>query len=268
MTKRETWYFAVLSTGLFSALFLALTFHSHTRFGDLTNASELTPMVKRGKEVWHEYNCVNCHTLFGEGAYYAPDLTNIASQRGDQYLIQFMKDPSQFYSVDDYGRLMPDLDMTDKEIRQVVAFLGWIDKVHNQDWPPRPIRVTGSPVSRTRKAAGSPPSGAVAQGRALFSSEEAGCDACHSTAEGVKIVGPSMAGLQSRAKKIIDRDGYTGDATTVKEYIRESILQPDAYIVPGKNHANNGVSLMPGNYKQRLRDKQVDQLVQYLMTLK
>ena len=36
-----------------------------------------------GKHVWHRKNCINCHTLLGEGAYYAPDLTKIAQQRGE-----------------------------------------------------------------------------------------------------------------------------------------------------------------------------------------
>jgi len=267
MTKRQTWLFAVGMTGLFSLIFIGLTIHSHTRFDELTNTADLTPKVKKGKKVWHEYNCVNCHTLLGEGAYYAPDLTNIASQRGDAYLKAFMKDPSQFYSEDDYGRLMPDLEMSDKEIEQVIAFLGWVDNIDTQGWPPRPIRVTGSPVDQEAKRPDDPAQGDVAQGRALFNDSNIGCNSCHSTAEGNKIVGPSMAGLLDRTKKLLDSGEYDGSAETVEAYIRESILQPDAYIVPGKNHASGGNSLMPGNYGDRLSETQVDQIVAYLMSL-
>ena len=32
----------------------------------------MTPAVVAGKHVWHRKNCINCHTLLGEGAYYAP----------------------------------------------------------------------------------------------------------------------------------------------------------------------------------------------------
>ena len=42
--------------------------------------------VRRGGRVWAKYNCENCHTLLGEGAYYAPDLTQIVQQRGVPYL--------------------------------------------------------------------------------------------------------------------------------------------------------------------------------------
>src|SRR5690606_39476814 len=39
--------------------------------------------VLAGKDVWHEFNCTNYHTLFGEGAYYAPNLTKITLHRGE-----------------------------------------------------------------------------------------------------------------------------------------------------------------------------------------
>ena len=66
-----------------------------------------------GKDVWHRNNCINCHTLLGEGAYYAPDLTQIAAQRGDAYLREFLKDPSRFYSEERDRRLMPTLKLSD-----------------------------------------------------------------------------------------------------------------------------------------------------------
>jgi len=45
-------------------------------------------------------------------------------------------------------------------------------------------------------------------------------------------------------------------------------VEPDAYIVPGKNHANNGNSLMPSDYEERLTEDELDHLVAYLMSLK
>ena len=82
MNKRQSRMFAIVATGLAAVAFIGLTLHSHTRFGELTNSQNLTPEVIHGKEVWHKYNCINCHTLFGEGAYYAPDLTKITQHRG------------------------------------------------------------------------------------------------------------------------------------------------------------------------------------------
>ena len=83
MTKRHTRIFFVGGTLLFSAVFLGLTIDSHRQFGRLTNADRITAEVTAGKDVWHNKNCINCHTLLGEGAYYAPDLTKITQQRGE-----------------------------------------------------------------------------------------------------------------------------------------------------------------------------------------
>ena len=107
MNKRQARLFAIVSTGIAVFAFLALTVHSHTKFDELTNQKNNTPQVQSGRDVWHKYNCVNCHTLFGEGAYYAPDLTKITQLRGEQYLKAYMRDPSAFYDEQRHRRLMP-----------------------------------------------------------------------------------------------------------------------------------------------------------------
>src|ERR1700675_4793687 len=124
MTKRHTRMFFIGGTPLFAAIFLALTVDSHPQFNTLTNPDRITPAVSEGKAVWHRKNCVNCHTLLGEGAYYAPDLTKITQQRGVPYLQAFLKDPSKFYSEARDRRLMPNLQLSPQEIDEVIAFLG------------------------------------------------------------------------------------------------------------------------------------------------
>lgn len=146
MNKRQTRSFALISTAIAAIVFLGMTVDSHRQFPKLTNAQQITPEVTRGKDVWHEYNCINCHTLFGEGAYYAPDLTKITQQRGTPYLTAFLKDPSKFYDEQRHRRLMPNLKLNDEEIAALIAFMDWVSKVDNQGWPPRPILVTGTSI--------------------------------------------------------------------------------------------------------------------------
>ncbi|HZN24441.1 MAG TPA: c-type cytochrome, partial [Burkholderiales bacterium] len=107
MTRRQARLFAIVSTVLATVAFIGMTIDSHRQFPRLTNEQDMTPEVLAGKRVWHKYNCTNCHTLLGEGAYYAPDLTKIAAQRGREYLRAFMKDPSAFYDEQKYRRVMP-----------------------------------------------------------------------------------------------------------------------------------------------------------------
>jgi len=146
MTKRGTRAFFVVSTLLSGLLFLGLTIDSHRKIPALTNAAAIDASVIAGKDVWHRNNCINCHTLLGEGAYYAPDLTQITTQRGAGYLREFLKDPSRFYSEERDRRLMPTLKLSDGDITALIAFLGWVSRIDTQGWPPRPILVRGSSV--------------------------------------------------------------------------------------------------------------------------
>lgn len=270
MTKRHTRMFFIGGTGLFAAIFLALTVDSHRQFNTLTNADRITPAVSEGKDVWHRKNCVNCHTLLGEGAYYAPDLTKITKQRGTPYLTAFLKNPSQFYSERVNRRLMPNPNLSDADIARVIAFLDWVSNIDNNGWPPRPILVSGSafPTAEAQPAAGGAASSdPIVLGQFLFRSTPPGCFACHSTVAGTTLVGPSLAGIASRAAATVRQADYHGTAHDAPGYIHESILTPSAHIVPGAMYSAGGRSFMPDNFHTILTPKQIDQLVAYLLTL-
>jgi nitric oxide reductase subunit C len=270
MNKRQTRAFFLGSTLLFTLVFLALTWNTIRQVGSLTHADEITPDVIAGKHVWHKKNCINCHTLLGEGAYYAPDLTKITEQRGAPYLQAFLTDPSKFYSEARDRRLMPNMELTSAEIDQVIAFLDWVAKIDNQGWPPRPILVSGSAIPGAN-VGGTVPEPAsddpIAIGRALFGQSPPGCYACHSTAPGVSLVGPSLAGIAATAAERVRAATYRGGATDAASYLRESIVAPSADLVPGANYSSSGMSLMPAGFGESLTPGQVDALVAYLMTL-
>jgi nitric oxide reductase subunit C len=270
MTRRHTRLFFVAGTGIFTLVFIGLTIHSHTRFGELTHADAITGDVIAGKHVWHRKNCINCHTLLGEGAYFAPDLTKIAQHRGDAYLRQFLRDPSRYYSEERHGRIMPNPQLSEQQIGQVIAFLTWISRIDNQNWPPRPILVTaaspqgivlGTPAP---EAASTDP---VALGDALFRRSPPACFGCHALQPGIILVGPSLAGLASRAATLVTSPDYKGSARTPQEYIRESIVNPHAYVVPGPTFSAGGRSIMP-EYQAILTPDEIDRLVAYLATFK
>jgi nitric oxide reductase subunit C len=289
MNKKQTRLFAIASTAIAALVFLAMTVDSHRQFPKLTNAENITPAVSHGMDVWHKYNCINCHTLFGEGAYYAPDLTKITQHRGEQYLQAYMRDPSKFYDEQRHRRLMPQQNLAAEEITDLIAFLDWISKVDNQGWPPRPILVTGSSIpgmdlsaAQQAHAPGAPagaeqlPPGArpvssdsnpMALGQALFKTVTPACNACHSIAPGVNLAGPTLAGIATRAQQQIGSPDYKGKAKDVEGYIRESIAEPSAHLVPGAMYSAGGTSFMPNTYGS-LKPEELDELVAYLATLK
>ena len=101
---------------------------------------------------------------------------------------------------------------------------------------------------------------AAAAGEKLFSQtvigSQAGCITCHSLDEGVVIVGPSMAGIATRA-------GSTVSGLSAENYLRDSILHPDSHLVEGYP-----AGTMPQVWGDELTDEQINQLVAYLLTLK
>ncbi len=289
MNKRQTRIFAIASTAIASLVFLVLTVDSHRQFPKLTNSQNITDEVVRGQNVWHANNCINCHTILGEGAYYAPDLTKITQHRGAPYLTAFLKDPSQFYDEQRHRRLMPNPNLSDQEISDLIAFMDWVSHIDNQGWPPRPILVTGGSIPGTElsiaqqnqspssaEASGQPPGARpvestndpIALGQALFHEAVPTCAACHSVAPGVNLAGPTLANLAATAQKVIDSPEYKGKATTVEEFIHESIVEPSAYLHPGPMYSANGVSFMPPSYGKDLTEEQIDHLVAYLASFK
>jgi nitric oxide reductase subunit C len=268
VTKATTrrWFFA--GTVLFTAVFIGMTVHTHTTIAARTHADKLVPEVVRGLHVWARYNCENCHTLLGEGAYYAPDLTQIVSQKGKSYLASFLEDPSRFYSEERDGRLMPTLGLAKDEISDVLAFLEWVGGIDTNGWPPRPIIVSGV-VARGMPGveAQADATGAASRGKAIFDGIGA-CASCHSLAAGRVLVGPSLEGVASRAEERLAAPDYGGSAESAAEYLRESILVPSAYVVETPFTTPGGLSLMPDTYSASLTADQVDDLVAYLMTLR
>lgn len=284
MNKRQARLFAIGSTVVAAVVFVGLTIDSHRQFPKLTNAQNITPAVTHGKDVWHKNNCINCHTLFGEGAYYAPDLTKIAQHRGAAYLQAYLKDPSKFYDEQRHRRLMPKQDMTDVEIADLVSFLDWVSKVDNQGWPPRPILVTGAAIgpmgalpSGQAAAVPAPPPGSapavadkspIALGEIVFRTSTPGCAACHSLVPGAQMAGPSLAGVATRAQQTIAAADYKGQAKDAAAYLHESIVAPSAHMVAGAMYSASGVSFMPATYGKDLTADQIDHLVAYLATFK
>lgn len=82
------------------------------------------------------------------------------------------------------------------------------------------------------------------------------CSACHST-DGTKLIGPTFQGLAGRKQTVI-RDGKEITITTDADYLRESILKPQAAIVKGYE------AVPMADFSAVLPKEQVDLLVKYL----
>jgi len=119
----------------FILLFLALTFDTHSALPERDNRANLTEQVAHGKHLWEENNCIGCHTLLGEGAYFAPELGNAYQRLGGKAgIIGFIQSrPKEGVPG---RRSMPQFSFSDEELEAIAAFLKYASEINTADWPP------------------------------------------------------------------------------------------------------------------------------------
>lgn len=120
----------------FILLFLVLTFDTTKELPQRDNRGALTHEVALGKRVWEENNCVGCHTLMGEGAYFAPELANVYDRFGKS--TDAIKAFIASRPVDGIPgrRSMPQFNLTEEELEGVAQFLKYTSEIDDAGWPP------------------------------------------------------------------------------------------------------------------------------------
>ena len=126
-----------------------------------SRAPEITEKINAGKKVWHKYDCIGCHTILGNGSYFAPDMTKATERKPKEYLKKFILNPRVIRP----NAAMPKLGLSEKEADDLIAFLDWISKVDTNGWPPKPI-LASAITSKT-----------TSYGQIFFQKHD--CSACH-----------------------------------------------------------------------------------------
>ncbi len=111
-------------------------------FGNVLSEADAEALVTKGKLTVQAKNCMNCHTLLGNGSYYAPDLTKawldpawINETQREGLMLAFLQDPPGNARTFGTGRRMPDLDITEEEARGIIAFLKWMATIDTNGFP-------------------------------------------------------------------------------------------------------------------------------------
>jgi nitric oxide reductase subunit C len=126
----------------FILIFVGLTVHSHNYIVTTsTDAAGLTDSVAAGKHIWEKKACINCHTILGEGAYFAPELGNVMTRWGVADDPQAAEETLKAWmdampTAIEGRRQMPQFSLSDQEYRELADFLLWTNKIRAQDWPP------------------------------------------------------------------------------------------------------------------------------------
>jgi cytochrome c551/c552 len=95
-----------------------------------------------------------------------------------------------------------------------------------------------------------------------------GCGGCHvipgiAGAEG--LIGPNLSDMGEVAGGYLESGEYRGEATTVEEFIHESLVDPNAFIpadCPG-GHCQEG--LMPGTFSEMYSAEELQEITTYLV---
>jgi len=213
-------------------LFLILTVDTHRQVAVLTHAENLSDQVVQGKHVWQKYNCNDCHTILGFGGYYAPDMTKVYQRIGKEGIQQAVKKPEVAFA--NGWRKMPQQNVQDQEVENLVAFLKWVSEIDTHDWPPQDSKKVASRAATRMVAAVG-----VSPGAALF--KEKGCFNCHKLGGVGGAAGPAMEGV-----------GKKYDLKRLAQYIMDPV-------------SVDAKSKMP---KQDVAPDQAQQIAQFLADLR
>ncbi|MDI6783398.1 MAG: c-type cytochrome [bacterium] len=245
MSKYGARMLFIVGTIICTVVFLWLTLDTLSQVKTRTKEENLTAQVIEGKKTWQKYNCNDCHTILGIGAYYAPDVTKVASYRDADWLRRFFRDSS---AVGPASRKMPNQKLTETEIDNLIAFLQWVNEIDTNNWPPQPLGSAASAEqpgqvqpaeSSTSQSSLTPPSVQNKSGIQLYRTK--GCAQCHIINGLGGTAGPDLSRIASKQNE---------------EYL-ERFLSDPAKTKPGTKMPN-----------PKLNETEIETIVDYLETLK
>lgn len=126
LSKKQARAFFLGGTVVTFLIFIGLTIYSFSKAQDQSNYGAITEEVVRGKAIWEANNCMGCHTILGEGAYYAPELTKVIDRRGKGYIKAILMSPVAWQPQ---GRKMGPYEFSEEEAEDLIAFFDWIDDI-------------------------------------------------------------------------------------------------------------------------------------------
>ena len=202
MSNKSARNLFIFGSLFFFVILVILTFDTLAKLPK--RAPEITEEVNAGKMVWHKYDCIGCHTILGNGSYFAPDMTKVVERKPKGYLKQFLMDPK---SVNPKAS-MPKFGITSEEAEKLIAFLDWISKVDTNGWPPKPILATAAGVAGRE----------LTSGQRLYQS--LGCSNCHMINGIGGTTGPDLTHVGSKK----DRVWLFGHFKDPKAYVPNSVM--------------------------------------------
>lgn len=220
-------------------------------FGRQYSEAEAHALIAKGKLVIQSRACMDCHTFFGNGAYYGPDLTKswldpawdqlwmpmTQQKTREDAMVAFLMNPEKYPT---WSRQMPNLRITHDEAVALVAYLKWLSAVDANGFPANfgTIETTTGgarlppAAPRLGAQASEPETRKLAQADLVAIGEKAystNCAACHQ-ANGAGVAGtfPPISGgapfsaPEALLKPLVER-GFYKDGKVVQGSVKSHI---------------------------------------------
>jgi len=237
--------------------------------------------------------CALCHKVGGKGGERGPALDDVAQVAGTRlpgvsaadYLRNHILKGSAYFTVPGFAPIMPPFEgrLSEEQLAALVAFLLKTEAAPaaaaGPTTAPAPT-ATAAPSPTTAPAAATVPTKAPAATTTALTVDtkvveaavnKAGCGACHvipGSAGAQGKIGPDLSQIGKMAEEHLKSGEYKGKARTALEYIRESIVEPDAYVAHACPTGPCPKGAMPPTLAQMLSPAELDALVEYLSSLK
>jgi nitrous-oxide reductase len=101
-------------------------------------ATKQTPVASKGEIAFNEGGCSGCHVIGKVSS--GPDLTGVLGrhENGEKWVADFIKNPEHKYNdpyikamIDYFNLRMPNQNMKDEEVKNIIEYLKWIDSNAN-----------------------------------------------------------------------------------------------------------------------------------------
>jgi nitric oxide reductase subunit C len=110
---------------MLTAYIAAFLLYSFFLYAALPSKNKLAVSgADNGKMIWQQYNCTACHQVYGLGGYLGPDLTNVYSKKGPEYIRAFLITGTP---------VMPRFNLSDTAMASIIAYLKEIDASGSAD---------------------------------------------------------------------------------------------------------------------------------------
>lgn len=121
--------FIIISlAAVYTLMLFILLFIPQSGNADLRDSEKLS----KGLNIWRSHNCSVCHSLYGLGGHMGPDLTNVVSRRGKEYVRHIVLNG---------GEIMPGFDIKRDGMDRLVSYLEELDS--SGKYPPESREASG-----------------------------------------------------------------------------------------------------------------------------